>query len=300
VHLDVAPPAPATRALLVVASVLLLIAGGPLVGVPAHTDEWFAWTMPSPLTAMLLGGLLIALAVTLLFGAVTDRWVDSRVVVPPLLTTAALALVASLVEADSLHEDWTWTAWVALHAVIVVLGAAAYIAQWFEEGSEARREDGPAPGFSALVALEAAALLALGLVLTIDPERGMALWPWTISAIDSRTLGAVIVALGAAAASATFEGEPKRLRPFAVLDIGAAVAVAAAYLRDLDGLDWGRPMTAIIAVMAGLLAATGVWELRALRAPGGTKTKRKAQPGEHMLKRQARAGLKKEVFGLFK
>jgi hypothetical protein len=178
-----------------------------------------------------------------------------------------------------------------------VLVAAAPIAQRFEEGGPAVREEGPPPGFSALVALESAALLATGLVMAIDPDRGAALWPWAIGAIDSRTIGAVVVALGAAAAAATFEGEPRRLRPLAIGDVAAAIAVAACYGRDLDALDWGRPMTWIIAAVAGGLAATGLWALRMLKAPGEAKKRRSAGMQERIVKRQALAKVKNSIRG---
>jgi len=294
--------------LLAVAAVLLFVVGAPLLVLPDRTLDWAPWTVGSPLTATVVGGVLwaiVLMAVVAIAGS--DRWVDLRAAVITTLVAGPLLLAATLLDADVLSEEWMRWAWVVVLAVVPVLAGAALFTGATGAPADVRREDMPSPALSALVALEAGALLALAGVLLFDSTRAARLVPWPASGLDSGTIGALAGVLGVAAAAATFEGEPRRLRSLGVLDIAAAVAVFAALLRDTDHLDWGRPMTWVVAVFMGLLAATGVWTVLAGRATepagtGETEKKRGRSKGmrERQMKRKVLANVKNSVLGSIK
>ena len=54
-EVEESPVAPAVRIVLLVAAALVFLAGVQLFVFPLRTDEYFAWTIASPMTAVFLG-----------------------------------------------------------------------------------------------------------------------------------------------------------------------------------------------------------------------------------------------------
>jgi hypothetical protein len=275
--------------------VLLIVAGAPLVALPDRSADWFAWTVASPLTATLAGGLLWSVAAMAVAAVVSSRWVDARGAVLSVLAVGPFCVVVAFLGADDLHDDWLQWAWVGIHAVLPVLAGAALLTG--RTGESVQREESPSPALSALVALGAGALLAIAGVLLLDPSRGARMWPWPVTVIDARTIGAVVFAIAVASAVAIVEGEPRRLRALGVLDVAVGVAVVHSLARDNDLLDWGRPMTFLVLLFAALLAGAGVWSIIAgldRSTPEDATPKRARNRGsrERHMKRSATGKLK--------
>jgi hypothetical protein len=250
----------ATRASLIVASLLLLVVATPAVVVPGRTADWFGWTAASPLAANVTGALLWAIAACAAIAALAPRWVDARIVIAPLAATGIASLVATLLEGDARHDDWTGLLWLTVLAVLPLVAVAVVLMQRDDIADEVR-DDVHSPAFSLSIAAQAALLLGTGLVALIDPERGARVWPWPSSAMDARVVGALAIALGAVAAAATFEGEPRRVRSLGVGFGVAVVLLGVGVGRDLDALDWSRPMTYVVVAFVASLAATAAWAL---------------------------------------
>lgn len=252
----------ATRASLVVASVVLFAVGAPAVVAPGRSADWFGWTTASPLAANVAGSLLWAMAACAAVAALAPRWVDARIGIAPLAAAGIAPLVATLLERDALHDDWTGWVWLGALALLPLLAVAVVLLQRDDLADEAR-DDVPSPAFSMSIAVQAAALIGAGLVALLDPVRGARVWPWASSALDARAVGALAIALGAVAAAATFEGEPRRVRSLGVGFAVVVVLLSVGVGRDLDALDWSRPMTYVVVAFVASLAVTGAWALTA-------------------------------------
>ena len=91
------------RRLLVVASVLVFLAGFQLFILSEQTDHYFAWTIQPPLTAAFLGAGYWS-SFLLEFLASRERlWARARVAVPAVFTFTTLTLVATLLHFDRFH-----------------------------------------------------------------------------------------------------------------------------------------------------------------------------------------------------
>ena len=109
--------------------------------------------------------------------------------------------------------------------------------------------DRPLPGWlRAVLCLQALVMLALGAALFAAPIGASSLWPWALTPLTGRAIGAFLVGFGAAAAFAVAENELGRLH-------GAALAYATLGALELAAAAlYGGDFTASAAGVALYLA----------------------------------------------
>src|SRR5262245_36024805 len=219
------------RVLLEVAAALVLLAGTQLFGFPLRTAEFFAWTIANPLTAAFLGASYWASFVIEALAARERLWANARIAVPSVLVFTVLTMVVSLVYLSQFHLGGRFVlhtrvvawGWLAVYALVPLLLVVVLIVQLRTPGSDPPRRD-PAPRWLlAIIGAHAAGLLGLGLVLLVAPSTGARVWPWTLTPLTARAIGAWLVGLAVAAAHALVERDLRRLRPAAWGYIAIAV-----------------------------------------------------------------------------
>jgi hypothetical protein len=266
-----APLAGPVRVLLQVAAVLVFLAGVQLFLFPRRTDEYFAWTVASPMTAVFLGASYWSAVGLELVAARSTRWAGARIALPAVFVFTTLTLIVTLVHLELFHLDAdlalrtravTW-AWIAVYVLVPLLMVGAY---WDQ------RRVGlavPPPGGLptlvrvALVGL-AALLLALGTALLVAPEWADAAWPWTLTPLTGRAVGAWLVGLGVAAAHARLLDDRPSLRPLAITGVLFGALQGLAALRYGDELDGGIRTVAFggVIVVLGVISAWALWAPR--------------------------------------
>jgi hypothetical protein len=108
----------------------------------------------------------------------------------------------------------------------------------------------------------AVVLLAAGVALLVDPLRAADLWPWPLTPLTGRAIGAWLVGLGWAAAHARLIDDADQVWPLgptgAVFVVLQAIALAR-YGDALDAAGWAETM----AYLAGLawIGVVSVWIL---------------------------------------
>jgi hypothetical protein len=269
---------PAMRWLLGVAALLVFLAGVQLFVFPLQTDTRFAWTIGSPMTAVFLGASYWSAVGLELSGATTRWWAVARVAVPAVFVFTTLTLVVTLVHLDKFHlgaehaagtRAVTW-GWIAVYALVPLLMVLAW---WWQHRAGA---DVPSPGglptwVRAVLAVLAVTLVGLGVALLVAPEWAASAWPWPLTPLTGRAVGAWNVGLGVAAGHAWRVDDAGSLGPVGVTGVLFGVLQAVALLRHGDELDWGAPPSVgYLAVLAGI-TGVGAWLLVAARrtAPGG-------------------------------
>lgn len=256
------------RALLIVAGVLVLLAGVQLFVFPLRTDRWFAWTIDPPMTAVFLGASYWAAAVFEWTAARSRSWSGARISVPAVFVFTSLTLVVTLVHLDRFHlgdefgdstRAVTW-AWIAVYAIVPVLMIVVWVRQVRVPGVDPSGTARLGPVLRSAVAVQAVVFLAAGAWLLIDPVGADGWWPWSISALTGRAIGAWVLALGVAAAHAVVEDDRGRVRPAAWADVAFAALQGVALARHGGDLDWGAPSAwiylAVLVAMAGIGVAT--------------------------------------------
>lgn len=264
---DVAVVTP-MRVILLVAAVLVFLAGFQLTLFPLRTADWFAWTIDVPMTAVFLGAAYWSSAVLEVAGARSPGWGRARLTVWAVLVFTSLTLVVTLVHLEAFHLGpghptsarlVAW-GWLAIYAGVPVLMLIALAAQATSRTPAPRSRLHPLPaGLRVLLVGLAVVLLAGGVALLLAPAWAADGWPWTLTELTARAVGAWLVGLGWVAAHARLIDDESRVQPLGLTGVAFVVLEVVALLRHGDALDWsGRPAVAYVLVLGGIGVA-GTW-----------------------------------------
>ena len=266
----------AVRPLLWVFLVTTFIGGIQLYIRYDSTEIAFAWTIEPPLSAAFLGagyaaGFLLT-ALTLRAG----RWATARIAIVTVLTFTWLTLIVTLIHLDRFHLDSGDSAaqvaawlWLAVYVIVPPWMAVALYLAW-----RAEEEDPPVAhpmrgGMRLALGMVGATMLATGVALLVDPEWMAAGWPWPLTPLTGRAIGAWLIPLGVAAFQAIWERDMVRLGPayftFAAFGLLQAIALA----RFSNDVNWGEAGTWAYLVWLVALVAIGLYGALGA-APGGT------------------------------
>jgi hypothetical protein len=263
----VRPLTPRLRLILEVFAGLALIAGALLTFGATRTDRWWAWTMAPPLTAATLGAFYWAAFVLIISAARSKTWVQARPAVYPVAVIAVLLLVITFIHLDRFDLDSLFGVfWVCAYVLVPLLLAWALADQLRTAGEDARGDRRLPRLLRGVLVVEGAALVVAGLLLLISPGTADDIWPWALTPLTSRAIGAFLFGIGLAALIAVRDDDPITFR-------GAAMAYLALGLLELLALnlhtpDLGdRPLaTTLYAVFWVLVVLTGGYGLRAASA----------------------------------
>jgi len=191
------------RRMLWIAACLVLVQGSILLAAHNNTARYFSWTIAVPVTAAFLGAGYLAAAVLEAAAARQRNWEQARIAVPGVLAFTTLTLVVTLVHLDKFHlsaasvltRALTW-GWLAIY--IGVPPVLAFL--WWRQ---ARAVPGTAPAGTPLpppvraaLGVQGVVMLALGIALLAAPVQVARLWPWPLTALTGRAVGAWLVGLG--------------------------------------------------------------------------------------------------------
>lgn len=261
---------PWMRAVFVASALLVGLAGFQLFAFPADTETSFAWTIQPPLTAAALGGLYLAVVLLTLLSARQTVWANARIFAPGTFLFASLILLATLVHVDRFHWDGP-TAYAEFQAYLWMTIYAVYPPALLAAWAHQRRQPGgdppaasPLPGwFRTVVGVQAAAFLALGGALIVDPAGvADAVWPWELTPLTGRAIAAWLFALGVVAAHAVLENDWERIpvAPPTYTAVGALQLVVVG--RYADELDWGDVRTWAYTAFFAAVASVGATAMR--------------------------------------
>ncbi len=271
-----APLAPAMRRLLLVAAALVFLAGLQLFVFPLRTADWFSWTIDVPMTAVFLGASYWSSAVLEVAGARSRGWDRARLSVWTVLVFTTLTFVVTLVHLDKFHlgaENPTsarvvTAGWLAVYGLVPVLMVVLVWQQARRGGAVAANRgarDRPPVALRGLLVLLAVVLLGLGVALLLWPLDAARLWPWPLTELTGRAVGAWLVGLGWAAAHSLLIDHLPAIRPLGLTGATFVVLQTLALVRHGDDLTWSSPTA--VGYVAGLavIGVVAAWILAATR-----------------------------------
>ena len=190
---------PATRALSAFIVPFLVVAFVVLYGFPGDTDRLFAWTITPPMTPMTLGAVYLGGAYFFVRAFRATAWHTVKSGFVAVGTFASLMGVATVIHWDRFnHDHVAFWLWVGLYFTTPFLVWGVWMAN-------RRRGTSPMPGDlvlppAARTVMGLTGLLAViaGLFLFLVPHQAVDMWPWALTPLTSRVLGAVFM-LGIAA-----------------------------------------------------------------------------------------------------
>lgn len=254
------------------AGLLVASAAVSLLIFPDRTAEYFAWTIKPPLTAAFLGAGYASVVAALLPAAGKRDWRDVRLGVAVVATGLSTILVATLLHLDRFHLNsgtlsaraWAW-AWLVWYLVLPPLLAWTL---WRQRRRLAGWQAQPSRlpmAFRVATALLALLLVVMGLALFIVPAQAQPLWPWTLTPLTSRMVGAYLIAVGV---SLFVTGRSESLAhtrvatPAWVVFGGLQLLQLARFADTLGPPGW--PLALLIGWLSALFAlgAAGLWAAR--------------------------------------
>lgn len=254
------------RILVAVASVLVTIAGTQLFALAPETDVYFAWTIKPPLTAAFLGAAYWASLFLLLDIAFGATWRQARTGLISIFTFTTLTLVVTLLHLDRFHFGATGTlavvaawAWLIVYVTTPVAFAAGLFAQFRQHGPDSPRGP-PLPALLRLLFLfQTAIFMVFGVALLVAPAATAAWWPWPLTPLTGRAIGAWLVAVAVAGAGVLIENDRRSAagaaQSYAFLGIFELLAV----LRFPSDMEWGHALARPYVAFMAVVAFTGIW-----------------------------------------
>lgn len=261
------PVLPEMRWALVVIGVLVFLVGIPLVLLSGQTDDYFAWTIHPSLTAAYLGGVYWAACAGVLAASRRPRWAEARAIIPAAFTFTTLTTILTFIHLDKFQtgspRGWLWIAvYVVTPPVLVVL----WLRQRRVAGEDPPRLVPYAPWVSATMAVQGAIALGVGGALYLAPGATKGIWPWALTPLTARAVGAGLLGLAVADAWALWERDWARIRAPAISFAAFGVLELVALVRFHGTVAWDDWQTWALVVLLASFLVLGVESVRA-RAP---------------------------------
>jgi hypothetical protein len=222
-------------------ALLTAIFGPALVLFPESTHAYWAWEIKPAMSAVWLGAAYTFGAIALATMLVVGRW---RAAIVPVVGTWAFAIVA--LAATLLHHDrffhgtLNYYVWLAIYLILPI---ALPLIWWLNRG----RDPGPQPDDMLipeslrLVAATVGGILALvSVLMVVSPSTAAGFWPWQLTPLMSRVIGAWILFIAAGLLCLLFERRYIAYRHY-LLPASAWFAILfVASFFHLDNFDFSR------------------------------------------------------------
>lgn len=266
-----------TRALSAFIAPFLLVAFVLLYGLPGRTAQLWSWPIASHMTSMLLasaylGGCWFFLRVLL----VERRWATVRAGFVAVALFASLLGVATILHWDKfVHDRPAFWLWAGLYVTAPFLVVGAWLAN--QRYAAPPRPDAPRLGrVSRLVVAGTGAVAgATGIFLFLAPATAITVWPWPLTPLTSRVVGATFC-LGVAGLAVLVDDRWETVELMRQVELVMLALILLAAVRAHDEFLTDRPLTWVMAVGFGTVlvvsAASLVLSLR--RRPAGRHTLR--------------------------
>ena len=263
------------RIVLYIASFLVLSVGLSLYLLTEKTDVYFSWTINPPLTAAFLGAGYLA-AVPLEFLSARERvWARTRPAVPGVWIFTFLTLIVTLIHFDRFHFEspffitraGTWV-WLGVYVFVPIVMGILWLIQIRRPGIDPPRKVSLPVWVRAILIIQGGVMLAVGCAMLLFPEMLIPFWPWTLSPLTSRAIGAWGVGIGVLAFQAAWENDWWRLKHFAVSYALYGILQIINLLRYPTTLNWSRlsALTYTIFVLSIILIGVyGTWVARRIK-----------------------------------
>ena len=280
--MNVARPHPGFRILFVAGAVLVLLGGTQLFFFPERTDEFFAWTIASPLTAATDGAFFFAGFVLFAAALRATTWADARPLTAAVLTVSSVKLVATLLDLEPFHFEGPGTpaqiaawSWLIVYIVVPLGLGALLVAQRNVPGGDPP----PGPAFprplAAASVVIAGVMISIGVLQLFAADVAIDIWPWQLTPLTSHALSAWFLGVGVLAALVVRENDLPRSGPAMLGSAVLAVLLTIALLRFESEMNWDRALAWVYVGLIALLFVTGTAALRARArsaAPSGSPT----------------------------
>ena len=234
---------PFTRVLSVVIVPFLLLGFAVLYLFPGHTDHLWAWTIAAHLTSEVLASAYLGGAYFFVRAAMSRDWLQLRTGFLAVALFASLLGVATIVHWNVFgHSRVAFWLWAGLYFTTPFLVVAAWVANERVAAPARDRDLRLGTVSRACVGLVGLGALLQGLVLFVHPTTMIDSWPWPLTPLAARAVGAVFC-LGSAGLFAAVDGRWSSIRLMLEVESLMVALMLLAAVRSHGELRTGQPLT---------------------------------------------------------
>lgn len=228
-----------------------------LYGFPADTGRLFAWPVSPPITAMVLASAYLGGIWFFVRTARVPRWALVSAGLPAVTVFAALLGVATVVHWDRFtHAHPAFWVWAGLYFLAPPLVALVWVVNARVAAPARDDERRVDPMTRGVIGYGGAASVLLGVLLWSLPQTMSRIWPWSLTPLTARVIGAIFC-LGCAGLVAFTDARWIRVRVLVEAETVMVAAMLLALLRGRAELHPERPLTWVLLTgMVGALAGS--------------------------------------------
>jgi len=261
---------PATRVAALVVVAVLVPALIILWGLPARTDDLWAWTIKAPLTPIFMGAGYGAGAYFFCRVYRTQRWHEVSVGVLSAAVFALLMLITTILHFDKFNQgkahdglpDPPVLATIAYYGWTIVYILSPWVVAWLWYRNEKLDPREPAedealvpPNIRLVARVIAIGALLGAAVMLVSPSTVIEQWGWTLTDLTARVLGCFTAQVGTGFLLLSFDARWSSWKVLVQTFLIAVTLLLVGAIREWDTFLDGRPMR--WAYLAGLLAGAG-------------------------------------------
>jgi hypothetical protein len=250
-----------TRVLSMVILPFLLVAFVLLFFFPGDTKTLFAWTITPTMTPMVLASAYLGGAYFFLRVRSEPRWNAVKSGFLSVALFAGLLGVATIVHWDKFnHGHIAFWLWAGLYFTAPFLVLAAWVANR-RYASPARVDEARLSTAARwVVAIIGLVALIQGIVMSLNPTQVLGIWPWTLTPLTCRVIGAIFC-LGSAGIAVLADPRWTTIRLMLQVETLMVALMLIAAVRARAELDTGRPLTWLMlgGFVAVLLGSAYLW-----------------------------------------
>ena len=252
-----------TRILAWVIAPVLLLAFAVLWPVPTDTARLFAWHIVPTMTPMVLASAYLGGAYFFVRTGLNRTWHSVRGGFPPVAVFPLLLGVATILHWDKFnHSSPAFWLWAGLYFSTPFLVCGAFLANRSQDPGIVAGDLEIATAAARLVAAIGGLAFATGLFLFASPATAISVWPWTLTPLTARVMGAVFC-LGLAGIGTTLDRRWSSARIPVQVGIIMLVLMVISGARARAELFTARPLTwAFVFGFPLLLVVMSSWYLR--------------------------------------
>ncbi len=189
---------PVTRWLAIFIIPFLVAAAALLFIWPANTDQTFAWAIKPTMTAMMLAAAYMGGIVFFIQVARARQWHTIKVGFWPVICFAGLLGIATILHWDRFnHQHVSFYTWTALYFTTPFLVCLVWLLNRRQDVSRQAWHETLFPfAVRLFLGIAGSIAIAFSIFLFLSPGVMIKVWPWTLTPLTARVLGAMFALPG--------------------------------------------------------------------------------------------------------
>jgi hypothetical protein len=235
---------PETRWVAVAVIPFLVVAFVILYILPQETERLFAWKLQPSMSAMMLGAAYAGGIYFFTAALLTKEWHKIKVGILPVTTFASLLGIATILHWDRFnHQHISFFAWSGLYFTTPFIVLAVWLRNRSQDSGQHRAKDVAIPlAIRLCVGAIGIVTMTISLFLFINPAVMIGVWPWTLSPLTARVMGAMFALPGVVGIGIALDARWSAAKIILQSQSFSILLILLAAILARQNFDWTNPI----------------------------------------------------------